>query len=165
VWKEFNIIVLPEISEDDISVTPSDYGTLIEWQSCENAEGYRIIIYADEARTDTIYIFEFDAEGEWFNTISFRSASTNLSYTIENLSSGTDYYYTLEILGIGDVVLASLSDKFTTANNPTNINVPLAAPAEVVGYYSILGAKLPQEPAKGMYIVVYNNGTTKKMMK
>jgi len=73
--------------------------------------------------------------------------------------------FTLEILGIGDVVLANLSDKFTTAKEPTNINVSLAASAEVVGYYSILGAKLPQEPAKGMYIILYSDGKTEKVLR
>ena len=33
------------------------------------------------------------------------------------------------------------------------------------GYFDILGRKLTEEPTKGVYIIRYNNGTTKKMMK
>jgi hypothetical protein len=163
----FNTIGLPNLSVEDIDIAPTINGAIIEWQSYENAEGYRLIIYSDEAHTDTIYIFEFDAEGKWFNTIPFRSASANFSYTIEDLSSGTDYYYTLEILGVGNVVLASLSDKFTTANEPTSIDVPLVEPAEavIVGYYSILGKKLPKEPERGFYIIMYSNGKTEKVLR
>ena len=163
IWQEFNIIELPETTE--ITETPTTDGATIEWQPYENAEGYRLIIYSDEARTDTIYIFEFDADGEWFNTISFRSASTTLSHTIENLQRGTDYFYTLEILGVGDVVLASQSGEFTTASEPASIDAALAEPAEIVGYYSVSGAKLPKAPEKGAYIVLYSNDTSKKILK
>ena len=163
-WQMFDIVGLSEISEEDIDITPSENSAVIEWQPYENAEGYKLIIYSDEARTDTIYIFEFDADGECFNTISFRSASTTLSHTIKDLQSGTEYFYTLEILGVGDVVLASQSGEFTT-NEPTSINIPLAEPAEIVGYYSVSGAKLPKAPEKGVYIVLYGNGMTKKILK
>ena len=35
----------------------------------------------------------------------------------------------------------------------------------VAGYYNTLGVKLQQEPEKGIYIILYANGTTKKVMK
>lgn len=145
----------------EIDITSSIDRVTIEWQPCENAEGYKLIIYGDEAHTNTIYIFEFDASGELL-----RSASTNLSHTIENLQSGTDYFYTLEILGVSDVVLASQSGKFTTSET-TSIDASLAKPAEtaIVGYYSVLGEKLPQEPEKGLYIILYSNGKAEKIIK
>ena len=34
-----------------------------------------------------------------------------------------------------------------------------------VAYYSILGVKLNQEPEKGLYIILYDNGTTEKRMR
>ncbi len=166
-WYGVSVLKLPDISIDDISVTPSENNTQIEWQAYENTEGYRITIYSDIARTDTIFILEFDAAGEWLSTISLRSADTNRSYIIENLQSGTEYFYTFEILGVGDAVLASLSDKFITAGEPTNIIESLATPidAKVVGYYNIMGQKLSQEPEKGFYIVLYSNGQTEKKIK
>ena len=33
------------------------------------------------------------------------------------------------------------------------------------GYYSISGEKLPQEPESGMYIIMYSNGRTEKILK
>jgi len=35
----------------------------------------------------------------------------------------------------------------------------------IVAYYSITGQKLKQEPEKGIYIVVYDNGTSEKIVK
>jgi len=37
--------------------------------------------------------------------------------------------------------------------------------AEIVGYYSIMGIKLSQEPASGIYIIKYDNGKTVKAIK
>jgi len=38
-------------------------------------------------------------------------------------------------------------------------------PANIIGYYSILGAKLDKEPASGIYIILYDNGSTEKRVK
>jgi len=37
--------------------------------------------------------------------------------------------------------------------------------AKVTGYFDILGRKLTEEPTKGLYIIQYDNGKTKKIMK
>ena len=37
--------------------------------------------------------------------------------------------------------------------------------ASVSAYYDLLGRKLPKEPANGIYIILYDNGTAKKVMK
>ena len=170
-WKEFNIIELPDMSADNVSITPSDSTALIEWQPYENAEGYRIIIYSDEAHTDIVCILEFDADGKFINIIRYKAksvmqtASENYSYMVESLLSGTDYYYTLEILGADNVVLTNKSGTFTTTDEPSGIDAPLTEPAFITGYYSILGAKLPKEPQSGMYIIMYSNGKAKKVLK
>jgi len=38
-------------------------------------------------------------------------------------------------------------------------------PTRVTGYYSILGIELPQEPESGLYIILYDNGKTEKVVK
>jgi len=91
------------------------------------------------------------------------------------LLSGTDYYYTLEILGINNVALASQSGEFrTTGDVPTGVvetrhsSTTLtnrATSLHVVGYYSILGQPLPREPESGIYIIMYDNGKAEKVLK
>ena len=153
-----------------ITFSLSENSALIEWQPIENAEGYRIIIYSDEVRTNIICTLEFNAAGELISVSRARStmqtASTNFSYTVENLQSGKDYYYTLEILGVGNVVLASLSDMFTT-DETTGIVETLRATSlpEIIGYCSISGQKLPKEPVSGVYIIMYSNGKTEKAVR
>ena len=35
----------------------------------------------------------------------------------------------------------------------------------IVGYYNIMGQKLPKEPQSGIYIIMYSNGTAEKVVK
>jgi hypothetical protein len=47
----------------------------------------------------------------------------------------------------------------------TGINNLPSDEAVIVGYYSLTGAKLQQEPQRGLYIIVYSNGKTEKVLK
>jgi hypothetical protein len=47
----------------------------------------------------------------------------------------------------------------------TGINEIAAENATVTGYFDILGRNLQEEPTKGIYIIRYNNGKTKKIMR
>lgn len=167
-WQDFNIIEIPNISEDNIIFTPSENSALIEWQPVENAEGYRIIIYNDEARTNIICTLEFDATGELVSVSRARSAmqtaSTSISHTINNLPKDT-YYYTFEVLGVGNAVLASLSGTFDTGTTSVAETQYVASLPKIVGYYSITGTKLPKEPASGIYIILYDNRKAEKVVK
>ena len=171
-WKKFNIVELPNISEDYINITSSDSSAVITWKTYENAKGYRITIYGNETHRDTICTLEFDNEGRLIRLVLYRAkdvmqtASDIYTYTVENLLSDTDYYYTLEILCMDNIVLASQSDSFkTTGDNTSVVETLCATSLRVVGYYSVLGQKLPQEPQSGMYIIMYSNGKTEKVLK
>jgi uncharacterized repeat protein (TIGR02543 family) len=52
------------------------------------------------------------------------------------------------------------------AQVPTGISKASAkGKAEVKGYYSIIGEKLPQAPGQGIYIILYNDGSAEKIVK
>ena len=49
---------------------------------------------------------------------------------------------------------------------PTAVNnISSEKEKNILGYYNILGEKLPKEPASGIYIILYDNGITKKIVK
>jgi len=52
-----------------------------------------------------------------------------------------------------------------TYTEKSGIKTILSETATVTGYFDLLGKRLQAEPTKGLYIVQYNNGTTKKIMK
>lgn len=56
---------------------------------------------------------------------------------------------------------------YTGTRQETGINEILSADegAKIVGYYSVTGQELTKEPESGFYIVVYDNGRSKKIMK
>ncbi|MCL2328652.1 MAG: hypothetical protein FWC39_09105 [Bacteroidetes bacterium] len=47
----------------------------------------------------------------------------------------------------------------------TNVPVITNSVRQIIGFYSILGAKLDKKPQSGVYIVLYNNGETEKVAK
>ena len=55
--------------------------------------------------------------------------------------------------------------KFTFGTETVDIDDITVNTANIVAYYSILGMRLPQAPEKGFYIILYDNGTTKKIVK
>jgi hypothetical protein len=127
-WKEFlNIVELSDVLENSISILPYENGVQIMWQPNENAEGYKLLIYADETYFEPVCTFVFDAEGKLINTLKSGNATSIFTYTVENLSGGTTYYYTFETIGADDDVLATLSGQFTTTGIPTDIAVTQTA--------------------------------------
>lgn len=172
VWKDFNIIALPEVSENDILITPSENSVLIEWRAYQDIEGCRMCICRDVERTYIDFILEFNAAGELISVSQKAKNATQVksldfSYLLENLQSETTYYYTIETLGVNRVVLASQLGMFTTTEEYRAgiIETNSTYKPSILGYYNFLGKKLPKEPACGMYVIVYSKGKAQKVIK
>jgi hypothetical protein len=63
--------------------------------------------------------------------------------------------------------VSALPIRCVAENGINDVNDVLADTknAIITGYFDMLGRRLNEEPTKGIYIIKYNNGTTKKMMK
>lgn len=167
VWKEFNVIELDRLSKIT-NITSTSDGVILEWDVSEKAAGYNILIYSDEARTDTLRIISLDAVGDLIQNTLFRSVNTSLHYNVTGLDSETEYFYTLQTIGTtGDWSLENQSGRFTTLlGTATGINEIMDEQEKtVIAYYSISGHRLHQEPQSGPYVVQYNNGRTEKKTK
>ncbi len=81
-----------ELEEDDVKIDVDENSVQISWPKVEGAESYTITITKGD---NTVYVIEFDANGQIisFNEISNRSALIGFTYSIHNLKSGTDYSY------------------------------------------------------------------------
>jgi len=66
---------------------------------------------------------------------------------------------------LDDIAKISFGDMVITGVPVVEAGQATSLPANIVGYYSILGVKLNKEPASGIYIIVYDNGTAEKVMK
>ena len=69
----------------------------------------------------------------------------------------------LEVITSSDYGLDLSS--WTEVKVPRGIAAPTLEKGEIIGYYNLMGVKLPQEPTNGIYIIVYDNGTAKKVLK
>lgn len=82
-----------------------------------------------------------DTRSEWLNVKNGEYGSFNVVYSIEGGSRITVNYVYADLTGI------------------SNVNAP--AEKEVVGYYTIGGQRI-DKPQKGLTIIKYSDGTTKK---
>jgi hypothetical protein len=64
--------------------------------------------------------------------------------------------------GTGDPIVI---DNISINSISTSISDISVDNAKIIGYYSIMGQRLPQEPEHGIYIIRYDNGTARKTIK
>ncbi|MDR1729039.1 MAG: hypothetical protein LBR52_00025 [Prevotellaceae bacterium] len=160
------IVGINVIEPSEISVEPSDSSALFVWEAVGRATGYELRIYSDAEYRQTVCIIEFDADGNYVGTKSLRSGTGDFSYEVKNLTAGTDYYYVITA-NIDETSAVLQENSFTTTGNPVGIagEKDFSPAAQAIGYYRLTGLRLPQEPASGIYIIVYSNGKVEKVMK
>ena len=159
--------------EAGIAIIPEDVSAKVAWRAMEEATGYTLVIYGSN-HTDVICSLEFDALGR-LQSITFgqlKGGDTEqdvFGIRITNLSENTTYHYKMQTLGAGDTVLDTKEGTFKTTGEGTGTGVVGALHATplpgIIGYYNLLGQKLPQEPEKGIYIILYDNGKSEKIVK
>ena len=108
---------------------------------------------------------EFDADGRFVRELRAGEVTPAFTFMLENLSSGTTYYYTLETLGANGMAFTTQSGAFTTTGEAVGLVCAPSLQPEITGYYSITGIKLPKEPASGAYIITYDNGEAVKVVR
>ena len=62
-------------------------------------------------------------------------------------------------------LMSGFSVRCVKDDSETSVTSTIANESAVLGYYSIMGQPLLQEPASGIYIIMYDNGETKKVMR
>ena len=100
------------------------------------------------------------------NTSHTVTATANAGYTficwmegIVPVSASANYTFTVT----GNRTLVAIFQETTITG--VVVETRHATSLQVVGYYSILGQKLPQEPQSGLYIILYDNGKAVKILK
>jgi len=137
----------------------------VTWNLIENAVAYYLYLYSDVTKEGLLDTYEFDATGN----LVVRS-STIPTFNITQLSPDVDYYVEVEAVDADDevilaqaLVIPTLEDfesGFTNIKDTEITTIPVP-----VAYYSITGVKLNTAPEKGIYIILYDNGKTKKVMR
>jgi hypothetical protein len=64
-----------------------------------------------------------------------------------------------------DETVVSITVEAKADTGIISVGINEATPAKVVGYYNLMGERLNKEPESGLYIIQYDNGTAKKVMR
>ena len=155
-------------AEKGIAIVPENESARVAWNAVENATGYTLVI--NNSNNELVCSLEFDANGR-LESLTFgaglKTQENVFGVRVTNLSENTTYNYKMEVIGENSEVINTKTGTFTTKGGSvgiveTHCNASLPS---VVGYYSLTGAKLAQEPKQGTYIIMYDNGTSEKRVK
>ena len=97
-----------------------------------------------------------EGAGYYFGSTSFLSNSYAFAFNSGTVYSSGD---------AGGGVQNGMSVRCVKDESNTGVNSISSDTATVTGYFDVLGRRLKEEPTKGLYIIQYDNGKTKKMMK
>jgi len=176
IWKKFNIVgIAPEVEvpiAEGISIVPTDSSALLVWLPNASAEGYELKIYSDSEHKNLVCTVNLNAEGKIMGEIIYHAKSQmpetnttavnvyNIAAVVENLLSGTTYYYQLETLGTSETKTGDFTttgDITTTINNVSSSDEPLSD----VRYFDMLGRQLSAPVVGTFYIEVGKNAAGK----
>lgn len=137
----------------------------------ETADGFSVSLsgYALAGSDDiTAQGFEYRAIGKSRAAAGWNSVKASgvlMNVTLEDLDAGTEYECRA-FVQTSQGAFYGASHTFTTPNEAGAIDDVMVSPAEeatVVGYYNLQGIRL-SAPTRGVNIVVYSDGTRRKVM-
>ncbi|MDR0871964.1 MAG: leucine-rich repeat domain-containing protein [Prevotellaceae bacterium] len=160
-------VFTPRENENEVEITTTPTEAVIVWNGEAGASSYTLIIYSDAARTQEYARFEYDANG---NLRAARAANPQIaanlmSCTVDNLTANQKYYYSLTSYDTENYKLNIAIGDFTATETNSGVAETYRDTFLPVAYYNILGQKMPKEPEHGLYIILYDNGKTEKVLK
>jgi hypothetical protein len=179
VWSGFTNFKCIEEAEpvdepiDELVVEPSYTSVEITWPIAADADKYIINVMLGGKPFCTL---TFDASGLLLNIEyangepSTRSAelraaipdATGYKFTIEGLTEGTEYTYTVDAVNALGSVIDEFEGSFTTLGDiPTEAAETSASDAVVTGIYNLAGQPV-QASTPGLKIFTYSDGTAVK---
>ncbi|MCL2328780.1 MAG: fibronectin type III domain-containing protein, partial [Bacteroidetes bacterium] len=153
---------------EGIIVVPDAQSARVVWNDLSEATGYKLLV--TDSNGTLICTLEFDANGRLITLVYTPDALKSdevFGVRLTNLTENTTYYYTMEIFGKNNALLETKTGTFTTKGAGVGIEETWRAASlpRIVGYFTLLGQKLSQEPAQGIYIIMYDNGTSETRVK
>ena len=144
----------PVLDENEVEVAPQDKNVTLSWAQETGATYYNIDIYSDATMIMQVGSMVVDNTGQ-----PVSRSTAIVSATIDGLNEMQNYYYSISAIGEDDVVLSKYIGSFSTSAGINNIYYN--DNATEVDRYDIYGHRLT-EPTKGINIVKYSDGTTRK---
>jgi len=120
VWKNFiTVIPFDNTQENGVTITPDEESAYISWNRgggwWSSNYYYILTVYSDASHSEVVATFRFNSNGELVEKNYLKAGSADFSYTIDDLESGTTYYYTLKAYNENDEITDIQNGNFTTS--------------------------------------------------
>ncbi|MGM9837118.1 MAG: leucine-rich repeat protein [Paludibacteraceae bacterium] len=116
----------------DIAVTPSSNSAEVTWTEIEVADYYILTLFADEAMTDTIAVYQVGTDGSISRLRMPSAVKALVTCSIEDLTPATDYYFAVVAYNSTNQKVAEESGTFATEPAPTGIRPTTDEPSPAV---------------------------------
>ena len=157
--RKLTALFLPVVNSNPVEVSAPGETATLSWPVVDGAVTYEVVAYSDEAMTHQVATVTLDASG---NVVESRAVG-DVSVTLTGLSKETQYYYSVNARGVNGVLLSRYDGSFTTGTAGIWDVAADSVAVSVVGYYNAQGAR-SATPWRGLNIVVYSDGTTRKLI-
>lgn len=100
-FEDYQVQLFLHYVNGNVIVEPTETKATFTWQSVSYALSYSLILWLDEEHTQKVCTINFDSEGHFIGIEIIQQCAPSQSneddfiYTIENLLSGTNYFYQL----------------------------------------------------------------------
>jgi hypothetical protein len=112
-------VFAPVENENNVTVIEQANSASITWETVVDASNYTLVIYRDANRTDSVAVFQLDANG---NVVAQnRSAQQTLSCNVPNLSPDTKYFYSLTSYDADNYAIEIYAGNFTTISSNSSM--------------------------------------------
>ncbi|MDR0873066.1 MAG: cadherin-like beta sandwich domain-containing protein [Prevotellaceae bacterium] len=152
VWQDFNIVEENYLQLRSLDVAPGVGTASISPAFNRNTTNYTITV-------------PYDCQNLMVFAEAFDTQATVFGNGIQNLQEGLN---TIVVRVIYDDIVQNIytikATREAAPAPPSGVN-DVSEDKTIVGYYSILGAKLNKEPESGIYFIKYTNGKMEKVLK
>jgi hypothetical protein len=149
-WHKFTQV--HEVSEAKVST--EEKSATFEIPTIEGATQYLASVYSDASMSQLVATTHYDAYGKII------PMSTSLELSIDGFDNGV-YYYKVLVKSAEGEILKNYIGTFEIEASVTDVENIATDDAVEVSRYDIHG-RLLNEPTRGINIVIYSDGTTRK---
>lgn len=160
---EFTALFVPVKDENTVEVTSESRDVSFEIPPVDGATSYTLEVYSDEDMTNFVCSTTKQTQAQLSK--AFRAtAMSSIGIDIDGLDDNSQYYYKITAFSPVNVVLSQFTGSFKTGTSTGIGKAPESGNVYITARYDAFGRKI-DAPTKGINIIRYSDGSTRKVIK
>lgn len=156
--RDLAVIFTPISGSGPVTITPGGSSVTLTWPPVQNAVAYSVTLFSDAAMQNPIATINLDANGK---PTGRQNAPGKLVASFDGLSEATEYYYSISAFDSQKATLSRYDGNLTTGSASADSITDDAS--GISGYYNLHGER-SDTPWNGVNIVIYTDGSTRKLI-